>query len=109
LCCLLSKIKWGAYLNRALDWTKDDAFGLVTGIVETKNGILVQDGNYRAYKMFTKDGAFIGAVDCDELLGTSYPWLSSMIPAGSGVYVAAAQRREDQSCDELLLFRITGF
>lgn len=93
----------------ALDWTQEDAFGSITGIVETKNGILVQDGNNRSYKLFTKDGAFIGAVDGDELLGTKYPWLSSMIPNDGGVYVAAAQRRDDQSCDELLLFKITGF
>ncbi len=93
----------------ATEWTDDDAFGSVTGIVETKNGILVQDGNSRAYKLFSKDGAFIGSVDADALLGTSYPWLSSMIPADNGVYVAGAQRRNDQSCDELLIFKITGF
>lgn len=93
----------------ATEWTGDDAFGSVTGIVETKNGILVQDGNSRAYKLFSKDGAFIGSVDADALLGTSYPWLSSMIPADNGVYVAGAQRRNDQSCDELLIFKITGF
>jgi hypothetical protein len=62
-----------------LDWLQDDAFGSVTGIVETKNGILVQDGNNRAYKLFSKDGAFIASVSADELLGTSYPWLPSMI------------------------------
>ncbi len=93
----------------ATDWTQGDAFGSVTGIVETKNGILVQDGNSRAYKLFSKDGSFIGSVDCDELLGTNYPWLSSMVPADGGVYVAASQRRLDQSCDELLLFKISGF
>lgn len=93
----------------AADWMQDDALGSVTGIVETKNGILVQDGNYHAYKLFTKDGDFIGKVDCDELLGTSYPWLSSMVPADGGVYVAASQRRADESCDELLLFKISGF
>jgi hypothetical protein len=92
-----------------LDWMQDDALSSVTGIVETKNGILVQDGNNRAFKLFTKDGKFIASVSCDELLGTSYPWLSSMIPMDKGVMVAASQRRQDQSCDELLLFNITGF
>ena len=93
----------------ALEWTEDDALGSVTGIVETKNGILVLDGNYRAFKLFSKDGAFLGAADADPLLGTSYPWLSSMIPADDGVYVAAGQRRADESCDELLLFKVSGF
>ncbi len=92
-----------------VDWTEVDAFGSVTGIVETKNGILVMDGNNRAFKLFSKDGAFIGAVEADELLGTRYPWLSSMIPADGGVYVAAAQRRDDDSCDELILFKVSGF
>lgn len=92
-----------------LDWMQDDAFGSVSGIVETKNGILVQDGNNRAYKLFSKDGAFIASVSADELLGTSYPWLSSMISTKDGILVAAAQKREDQSCDELLIFRISGF
>ena len=92
-----------------LDWTEPDAFGSITGIVETKNGILVLDGNSRAFKLFSKDGAFIGAVNADELLGTNYPWLSSMIPGDGGVYVAAAQRRADDSCDELILFKVSGF
>jgi hypothetical protein len=93
----------------AEDWTRDDAFGSVTGIVETPNGILVQDGNNRALKLFSSKGVFIGTVDSDKLLGTDYPWLSSMIGAEDGVLVAAAQEREDQSCDELLLYEIKGF
>jgi outer membrane protein assembly factor BamB len=92
-----------------VDWTQEDAFSSVVGIVETGNGILVLDGNNRAFKLFSKDGAFIGSVDADELLGTRYPWYCSMIPAEDGVYVAAAQRRTDDSCDELLLFKVSGF
>ncbi len=93
----------------AEDWTKDDAFGSVTGIVETSEGILVLDGNYRAFKLFSRQGEFIGTVDGDSLLGTDYPWLSSMIPVDDGVLVAAAQSREDESCDELLIYMIKGF
>jgi predicted secreted protein len=91
------------------DWTRDDAFGSVTGIVETKNGILVQDRNNRAFKLFSNKGVFIGSVASDALLGTDYPWLSSMIGAEDGVLIAAAQERKDQSCDELLLYLIKGF
>jgi hypothetical protein len=32
-----------------------------------------------------------------------------MIPAEDGVLVVAAQRRQDQSCDELLIFHVSGF
>ncbi len=92
----------------AEDWSADDAFGSVTGVVETKSGILVQDGNYRAFKLFSHQGEFLGSVDSDKLLGTNYPWLSSMIPADGGVLTAAAQSREDESGDELLIFKLSG-
>lgn len=92
----------------AEDWSADDAFGSVTGLVETQSGILVQDGNYRAFKLFSQQGEFLGSVDSDKLLGTDYPWLSSMIPIDGGVLVAAAQSREDESGDELLIFKLSG-
>jgi hypothetical protein len=90
------------------EWSADDAFGSVTGIVETNSGILVQDANMRDFKLFSRDGVFLGKADCDDLLGTDYPWLSSMLPTGDGVLVAAAQERADKSCYELLIFRIKG-
>jgi hypothetical protein len=93
----------------AEDWTNDDAFGSVTGIVETARGILVMDGNNRALKLFSDKGKYLGTVNSDDLLGTDYPWLAAMIPTEDGVLVAAAQERADQSCDELLLYRIRGF
>ncbi|MHC1786923.1 MAG: hypothetical protein AB9880_07675 [Christensenellales bacterium] len=93
----------------AEDWTADDAFGSVTGLVETPAGLLVQDGNYRAFKLFSPQGLFLGEVESDKLLGTDYPWLSSMIPGPEGVLVAAAQSRQDESGDELLIFNLSGF
>ena len=77
-------------------------------MVETPSGILVQDGNYRAFKLFSGQGEFLGTVEGDELLGTDNPWLSSMIPTDKGVLVAAAQSREDESGDELLIFKLSG-
>jgi hypothetical protein len=47
-------------------------------------------------------------VGSDDLLGTDYPWLSSMIASPDGVLVAGAQEREDGSADELLIFKLTG-
>lgn len=90
------------------DWMADDAFGSVTAIVETSAGILVQDGNYRAYKLFSHQGEFLGMAESDKLLGTDYPWLSSMIPYDGGVLTAAAQSRQDESGDELLIFAVSG-
>ena len=90
------------------DWMADDAFGSVTAIVETSGGILVQDGNYRAYKLFSHQGEFLGMAESDKLLGTDYPWLSSMISFDGGVLTAAAQSRQDESGDELLIFALSG-
>jgi hypothetical protein len=94
----------------ATDWMKDDAFGSVTAMVETPSGILVLDGNYRALKLFSLTGEFVGQVEnVDGLLGTDYPWPCAMgaLPDG-GVFIALTQAREDKSADELLLFRLTG-
>lgn len=91
------------------DWTADDAFGSVTGIIQTGDSILVMDGNYRAFKLFDLQGNFLGMADCDKLLGTDYPWLTSIVPYEGGAVVAASQSRADGSGDELLLFSIKGF
>jgi len=91
------------------DWTADDAFGSVTGIIQTGDSILVMDGNYRAFKLFDLQGSFLGKADSDDLLGTDYPWLTSIVPYEGGAIVAASQSRADESGDELLLFSIQGF
>ena len=91
------------------DWTADDAFGSVTGIIQTGDSILVMDGNYRAFKLFDLQGSFLGKADSDDLLGTDYPWLTSIVPYEGGAIVAASQSRADGSGDELLLFSIKGF
>ena len=91
------------------DWTADDAFGSVTGIIQTGDSILVMDGNYRTFKLFDLQGSFLGKADSDDLLGTDYPWLTSIVPYEGGAIVAASQSRADGSGDELLLFSIQGF
>lgn len=91
------------------DWTADDAFGSVTGIIQTGDSILVMDGNYRTFKLFDLQGSFLGKADSDDLLGTDYPWLTSIVPYEGGAIVAASQSRADESGDELLLFSIQGF
>ena len=67
------------------------------------------DGNYRAFKLFDLQGSFLGKADSDDLLGTDYPWLTSIVPYEGGAVVAASQSRADGSGDELLLFSIQGF
>ena len=91
------------------DWSDDATFGSVSGIVETENGIIAQDGYYQEYKLFAFDGTLLGVVECDDLLGTDYPWPASMIPSENGALALLTQEREDQSAVELLVFEITGF
>ncbi|HRX07982.1 MAG TPA: hypothetical protein P5559_02310 [Candidatus Limiplasma sp.] len=91
------------------DWMSPAALGSVTGIVETRDGILVQDGLYREYKLFTADGAYIGAVGCDALLGTNNPLPVAMTATDVGALVLLEQDRADASGNELLLFELTGF
>ena len=91
------------------DWSDDSAFGSVEGIVQTDNGILVMDGLYGDFKLFASDGTFIGYIDCDTLLGTDYPWLTTLVASGNGALALVSQEREDQSATELLVFEITGF
>ena len=67
------------------------------------------DGNYRTFKLFDLQGSFLGKADSDDLLGTDYPWLTSIVPYEGGAIVAASQSRADGSGDELLLFSIKGF
>lgn len=91
------------------DWLDDSAIGSVTGIVQTNNGILVQDGFYNDFKLFAMDGAFLGKIDCDDLLGTDNPWPVALTASDNGALALLAQKREDGSAIELLVFELTGF
>jgi len=91
------------------DWTDESTIGSVSGLLLTKNGILVQDATYATYKLFALDGTFLGSVTCDELLGTDYPWAYSMVASENGALVLLSQERDDMSATELLVFEITGF
>ncbi|MFH1513023.1 MAG: hypothetical protein ABIG45_06685 [Bacillota bacterium] len=93
----------------AADWMEDSAISSVAGIVETGNGILVQDGFYQFYLLFALDGTYLGRVRCDDLLGTDYPWPIGMTASENGALALLSQEREDGSATELLVFEITGF
>ena len=90
-------------------FSDEDTLGAVTGILESKDNILVMDGNYRAFKLFSLQGDYLGKISCDPFLGTNYPWLASMAASEDGALVSASQARKDGSGNELLLFVITGY
>lgn len=79
-------------------------------MVETVNGFMAADGNMRRLYFWSKDGNFIGVIQVKDLLGTDYPWLEDMqLMEDGSVLLALTQEREDESADELMLFRLTGF
>ena len=87
-----------------------DCLGWITGMVETANGFMAADGNMRRLYFWSKDGNFIGVIQVKDLLGTDYPWLEDMqLMEDGSVLLALTQEREDESADELMLFRLTGF
>lgn len=81
----------------------------VADVVQTQNNIVILDRGSNLLKVLTLDGKIVGSINCDELLGTKYAALVSITPAGDGLYLAAAQVRDDRSCTEMLIFHITGF
>lgn len=87
-----------------------DSLGSITGMVETENGFVAADGNMRKIIFWTKKGKVVGAVDVKEMFGTDYPWLEDMQLLEDGsILVALTQERDDDSSDELMFFRLTGF
>jgi len=95
-----------------LEWTMPDRSGLgsITGMVETKNGFLATDGNMRQIVLWNKDGAYMGMIKINDLIGASYCWPEDLYQMDDGsIILAITQERQDKSADELLFFRLTGF
>ena len=84
--------------------------GSITDVVETENGFIILDGNMRSLFFYGTDGDLIATVDDADLFGSDYPWISSaaMMPDGS-ILIALVDERADESADELLLFRLSGY
>lgn len=92
------------------DFAAPDSLGSITGMVETKNGFVAADGNMRKIQFWNKKGKHIGTIDAEDIFGTSYPWIEDMQLLEDGsILIALTQEREDNSADELLFFRLTGF
>ena len=89
-----------------------DGFGLgsITYATSTPNGFLALDGNMREVVLWTADGTWIGAVDDGDLFGTSYPWIAAADIADDGsILVVMSDTRADESADEVLVFKLSGF
>ena len=89
-----------------------DGFGLgsITYATSTTNGFLALDGNMREVVLWTADGTWIGAVDDGDLFGTGYPWIAAADIADDGsILVVMSDTRADESADEVLVFKLSGF
>jgi len=96
----------------ALENTEQDRSGLghITGIAETPNGFIATDGNMRRIALWNSKGTFIGKIEMPKLIGAKYCWLEDMQLLDDGsILIAVSQERDDNSADELLFFRLTGF
>lgn len=89
-----------------------DGWGLgsVTYAVSTPNGFLALDANMREVVLWTADGTWIGAVEDGDLFGTGYPWIAAADVAEDGsILVVMSDTRADESADEVLVFKLSGF
>ncbi len=87
-----------------------ESLGSVTVVIETNNGFMAFDGNYREVLLWKSDGTFIGRIDDEDLFGTKYPWMSTAVLLPDGSIVAGmTEKRADESAVEFILYRLTGF
>ena len=89
-----------------------DGFGLgsITYATSTPNGFLALDGNMREVVLWSADGTWIGAADDGDLFGTSYPWIAAADMADDGsILIVMSEERADESADEVLVFKLSGF
>lgn len=87
-----------------------DNLGYITGMAETENGFVAIDGNMRCIQLWNKEGVHVGAIGAKDIFGTDYPWLEDMQLLDDGsILILATQERVDESANELMFFRLTGF
>lgn len=89
-----------------------DGFGLgsISYAVSTENGFLAIDANMREVVLWTPDGTWIGAADDGDLFSTDYPWIASADMTDDGsILVVMCETRPDESADEVIVFKLSGF
>lgn len=87
-----------------------DTIGSITGMIETPNGFMALDSNFRKFILWNKDGECIGEVSASKLFGTEYPWITNMdVQADGSILFGMTQKLEDDKTIEYLLFQVKGF
>ena len=88
----------------------DGSLGSLTFMCETANGYLALDANMREILLWNTDGQFIGKCDDDDVFGTDYPWFcDAQVLSDGSIIVLMTQERDDESCDEIIAYLLTGF
>lgn len=97
-------------LQLVLDDEDKSGLGSAVFATQTDNGFLVLDGNMREVVLYGADGTYIGCCDFSDLFGTDYPWPCDACVAEDGsILVLMTDERPDESADELVAFKLTGF
>ena len=90
--------------------TENIGLGSCTYVWETSDGgFAALDGNMRSIPCWSADGTYQGRADDADLFGTYYPWFCDSCYVDGTVYTVITDERPDKSCDEALVFTLTGF
>jgi len=97
-------------LKTTLTDENGEGMGSVTFATSTSNGYLALDGNMRYLYLYDNSGAYIGHCSFTELFGTDYPWPcdASVLEDGS-ILCLMTDERPDESSDEVIAFKLSGF
>lgn len=97
-------------LQTVLQESDGTGLGSVTFATATDNGFLLLDGNMREVLLYTADGTMIGKCDFDDLFGTYYPWpCDACVTDDGSILVIMTDERMDESAEEVIVFKLTGF
>ena len=90
--------------------TENIGLGSCTFVWETSDGgFAALDGNMRSIPCWSADGTYQGRADDSDLFGTYYPWFCDSCYVDGTVYTVINEERADKSCDEAIVFTLTGF
>ena len=97
-------------LQAVLEDEDGSGIGSVVFATQTENGYLVLDGNLREVMLYEADGTYIGQCDFSDLFGTDYPWpCDACVTSDGSILVIMTDERPDESADEVIVFKLTGF
>ena len=93
-----------------VDFKEEGSIGSIVDVIETDAGIIGVDGNSKKLHLWKHDGTRIGEAKIRELTGTSSCWPSTATMGDDGsYYIAVEQMRDDESANEFLVYKLSGF